>query len=815
MKKSLNVEEWVGSGIAPSLIKLNKKILNEEEIAEWYFQNLPSSARRNDGRIREGYLKAYKDPLRGGWGIEGYDLTDLEAEPELRTFKADHPRIGKDGKPIRYDAPKNSQPNPILPRVSYVIASKICRKAGVNFLAMIQKYAPMESLTGVDDEAECRWFWKMVIETPSIPLTITEGGKKGLSLLSQGYCAISLTSITTWRAVKGSNNLHIWLRLIVQKRECYISFDQDPKASTQKAVNIQSLKLGQALMKSGAVRVKRITWSGTEKGIDDFIYKNLKRYGERFVQKILRSCYENARDYKTFTNSQVLPGQIKIVNKRYLSLEDVFGREGYRILVIKSPKGTGKTVLLCYLTASDRALGIPTINVSLLMRLAKEQSEGMEIPYRTESDRETERNALGYSTCFDSLTPHNSVPFHPQQWTDAAIILDEFTQGLRHCVFGTTEIQKYRAKIIASLGQKLADCWKNKKPIRLVDADADAESIEFIYDLIQLYSDESVTREELEAETFVLVNKYEPPKGDLHFYHDPSPKQINLEFKKRMEKRENLLVLTSAKKDQSADGSKNLEKRARKYYKDSEILRVDGETVKDPTHLAYGITGEQLTKLIKGEPLIEVIKTPEPPKQLSLLEKEKEPEQLPENQPNLIKVVIASPVICTGVSLDKLDGHFDAVFSFQAGNITTNAVRQQLVRLRDFLVPRYVWAPKVGKNFVGAKSTNPIQLLTEEKGKARLGLRLLGYKEAEKQIESNTCPGVKYWAKVGAQQNYECYHYREILRANLETERWNIIDHLRDMVEEKKQELWKSRVNQLDHWIIFFMEFSRNIRVIG
>ncbi len=56
MKKSLNVEEWVGSAIAPSLIKLNKKRLEEEEIAEWYFQNLPSSARRNDGRIRDGYL---------------------------------------------------------------------------------------------------------------------------------------------------------------------------------------------------------------------------------------------------------------------------------------------------------------------------------------------------------------------------------------------------------------------------------------------------------------------------------------------------------------------------------------------------------------------------------------------------------------------------------------------------------------------------------------------------------------------------------------------------------------------------------------
>ncbi len=118
MKNQNNVEEWVKSGIDSSLIKLNKKILNEEEIAQWFFQNLPHSARRNDGRIRGGYLKAYKNPLKGGWGIEGYDLTDLSAEPELRSFKADYPRLDKNGKEIRYDAPKNSEPNPICPRVS-------------------------------------------------------------------------------------------------------------------------------------------------------------------------------------------------------------------------------------------------------------------------------------------------------------------------------------------------------------------------------------------------------------------------------------------------------------------------------------------------------------------------------------------------------------------------------------------------------------------------------------------------------------------------------------------------------------------------
>ena len=235
--KNINVEEWSKSGIDQSLIKLNKKILNEEEIAEWFFQNLPKSARRNDGRIRGGYLKAYKNPLKGGWGIEGYDLTNLSAEPELRTFKADHPRIDKSGKPIRYDAPRNSEPNPICPRVSYKIVAKICRQTGVNFLAMLQKYAPMESLTGIDDEAECPWFWQMCLETPSIPLTITEGGKKGLALLSAGRLAIALTSITTWRAFKGSNRLHRWIELLIKSRECYIAFDQDPKPSTQKAVN--------------------------------------------------------------------------------------------------------------------------------------------------------------------------------------------------------------------------------------------------------------------------------------------------------------------------------------------------------------------------------------------------------------------------------------------------------------------------------------------------------------------------------------------------------------------------------------------------
>lgn len=224
--KNPNAQEWRKSGIAESLIKLNLEILTPDEIAEWFFQYLPHSARRNDGRIRDGYLRAYSEPMKGGWGIEGYDLTNLEAEPELRCLKPDNPRITKDGKIIRYDAPKNSKHNPILPRVSYEIASHICRQAGVSFLLLTEKYAPLEVVTGVDDEAECRWFWRLVLETPQIHITFTEGGKKCLSLLSQGRCAVALTSITTWRFEKGSNKVHHWLALLAPQRRCFIAFDQ-------------------------------------------------------------------------------------------------------------------------------------------------------------------------------------------------------------------------------------------------------------------------------------------------------------------------------------------------------------------------------------------------------------------------------------------------------------------------------------------------------------------------------------------------------------------------------------------------------------
>jgi hypothetical protein len=58
MTHSQHYQEWLDSGIAPSLIELNLKSLSGNAAAHYLFysEQLP---RRNSGRLSEGFLKRY------------------------------------------------------------------------------------------------------------------------------------------------------------------------------------------------------------------------------------------------------------------------------------------------------------------------------------------------------------------------------------------------------------------------------------------------------------------------------------------------------------------------------------------------------------------------------------------------------------------------------------------------------------------------------------------------------------------------------------------------------------------------------------
>ncbi len=66
MIHSQHYQEWLDSGIAPSLIELNLKSLSGNAAAHYLFysEQLP---RLNSGRLSESFLKRYTHIEDGGW----------------------------------------------------------------------------------------------------------------------------------------------------------------------------------------------------------------------------------------------------------------------------------------------------------------------------------------------------------------------------------------------------------------------------------------------------------------------------------------------------------------------------------------------------------------------------------------------------------------------------------------------------------------------------------------------------------------------------------------------------------------------------
>ncbi len=73
-------------------------------------------------------------------------------------------------------------------------------------------------------------FAREKISDPSVPLWITEGIKKGDSLVSRGLCSIALIGVWNWRGSNehgGKTALPEWEYVALNDREVYIVFDSD------------------------------------------------------------------------------------------------------------------------------------------------------------------------------------------------------------------------------------------------------------------------------------------------------------------------------------------------------------------------------------------------------------------------------------------------------------------------------------------------------------------------------------------------------------------------------------------------------------
>ena len=168
----------------------------------------------------------------------------------------------------RYQAPSKAGDKPYLPPIPDKIRLAISKRYQVE--------------VPFDDS-----FWDWLRENKQIPITFTEGAKKSLSLLSQGFVAISLYGCSCGVLKNPSGNIvKDALQPYVENRICLVAFDRDSKPKTREKVHQHTHKLITALSNSGAFTgclQWPLSWG---KGLDDVIVKGHFAGLEKKIQKL-------------------------------------------------------------------------------------------------------------------------------------------------------------------------------------------------------------------------------------------------------------------------------------------------------------------------------------------------------------------------------------------------------------------------------------------------------------------------------------------------------------------------------------------------
>lgn len=285
-----NLEAWAQedfrlSAIPQPLMDANVQILSGEDALAYLLEDKVSKMQRVSSYITKPVqqLLSRYDHLKAGIWATTYGV------PYAKPI---HPRMDpyKFSKRIKYETPPGASATPILPHVDKVTAA-----------AIYQRYH-VQPLPG-------QGFWD-VVELHGLPVALTEGLKKALSLIAHGIPAIALRGVTQWH-LKGTPELHPEIaQLATQGRKLYIVFDQDTKPKTIANVQKQVWKLGAALETNGC-RVFCPVWEPElGKGVDDVLY----RQGET-AQDWLAQLLKTAPTLKAYKRDRKTAATLDLIER--------------------------------------------------------------------------------------------------------------------------------------------------------------------------------------------------------------------------------------------------------------------------------------------------------------------------------------------------------------------------------------------------------------------------------------------------------------------------------------------------------------------
>jgi len=706
------------SAIAPDIAKLNFQSLTPEECWEYLLYALDD--RRNDGRLRDKWLSRYAHLDGGGWWCGGIDI--LTGQDSLwGCLKPVTPKLDSvKGKVIKYEHPPKVATEIFCLRVTRHIWRLIARRHDVE----------LPDLDAIPNEDISKTFWEWVQLTPAVSIVITEGAKKAASLLSAGFCAIALPGVFNgYRTPKNEQGEKIGLPTLIPQmtaiaqkgREIIWAFDNDTKPETVKNVRAaitQTAKLFEYKGCKNSVMVWGITHPEV-KGIDDLH----AAYGAAHLDEIY-SRRLSLQAWQEAIALDITPYVSLTVNERYLQSHNPDPTA--QIIGLKSAKGSGKSTWLVERVRENRRVDRKTLVLTHRIQLGRALAKAFGLPYLDELKDDATGGIFGFILCADSLHAKSVARFNPEDWEGADIIIDECEQVIWHIFESSTEISRHRVEVIKNLQLTLQNAVRGGGKIYLSDADLSPIAINFVRGVLGY-----------DAPVWCLENRWKATAKRLIHYDQNSPKKLVAALHGAIAKNERVLLHVTGQKAKSKYGTQSLESMLLKSFPDKAILRIDGESVADPNHPAYGIM-DQLDDTLKG-----------------------------------FDIVIASPTIETGVSID-LKGHFDSVWGIFSGLQTVDAVAQTLERLREN-VPRHVWFSRNGLCRVGkgATSTKSLLYCTHERVKRQLEILTKAGIATDIDCEGNQA-ALLAWARRGAMINQTVRRYRDACLEKLLSEGYSL-----------------------------------------
>lgn len=713
----------------------------------------PAALGRNLGYATRPVQRArqrFAAPIRGGWLASGHaPLEGGQLVPVA--FKPDHARLGDNGKLVKYERPAGSAPLPYFAPLDAAAYEAIAARAGLTAPAFVSSWSA--------------WCW--LLAQPAVELVVDEGEKKAAAGCSHGWLTIGLAGI--WNGCPRPKDAAgvafgapvlvaelAWLRSIRPTgAPITIAFDASDKPRGRIDIRNARRRLGRLLADDGhQVRIREMVQPAGAasfiKGTDDLLVTG----GADALAALPVVSFDQ---WLKASNQQAIADHLlhpfKTKHRQHRTVERHFRAgdvpTGAELVALVGGLGSNKTGAVAELTSTRRLVSIThrrslADNQGMRFGLAvKREGQVLHALEQSQADLRQVGNLLadheGFVTVADSSYIGGSGELTPDHCRGAVLFIDEADAFLRHCLTSQTAIAKHRCEVLTNL----AACVAAADQVLLAGAHIDELTLQAF--------------EAMRGCRCTVIESTLCTAAGRDVVMHRTVEQLLQQLRNLASHRQPFIFHTGSAEDESAMGPATIARHVRRWWPDARILEISGATAKDQNHPAAAAIADP-----------------------SLLLR--------------FDVVVATPVLETGFSIEDPAGHFRAVLGHTSGHVMPQAFVQSLGRLRTG-APRYVWC-----NHTGSRIGNgaPVADEIERTKLDHAGRLALVHMHEAGDLTGDASRFVRWWSELAAEQNWLAGSYRHAVATLLEREgyavdRRDLVAHdggteLVDLLKEDRDE---------------------------